>query len=137
MGKEVLFFLHGCCHYFALALAEKYGYPIVLWLDNDFEDLDGTTCLVHAFNMVETDSGPIFVDVRGTTHDINDIIEVFGLNEEPDLVGLTADEARGVLSCIGASFSDECVLRMAKRYIRENDGRFRVVLAETREAEAV
>ncbi|MGU8835472.1 hypothetical protein ACV3UL_14415 [Clostridium perfringens] len=72
---DALYYLHGLCHEFALALNETLGYEIVLWVNYD-EDISCNK-LVHAFNTFEHKGTHYYVDVRGITDNIKDIIDEF------------------------------------------------------------
>lgn len=76
-------YIHGWCEYFAQALHEEFGYPIVKMRDS-FEEENGTYGkhgAIHMFCM----NGNNFIDVRGTTSNFTKFFEPYedeGTEEE-------------------------------------------------------
>lgn len=63
--EDISVFLHGACGVFALALHEKFGYPIEALLDGTGEPLWDS--LVHIYCPVEVHGRQGYADVRGIT----------------------------------------------------------------------
>lgn len=83
--------LHGECQEFALALNKIFDYKIIIWIDYD-QDIDGDA-LLHAFNAIEVQGEIYYIDIRGITDNIIDIMESFDYWEKPDLYLYEYDEA--------------------------------------------
>ena len=64
---------------FSICLAKKFGYNINILVKYDYEL--GRDVLVHAYNSTIINGKEIFVDARGITSDIDDILE-FADNKE-------------------------------------------------------
>lgn len=63
-------FLHGYCFEFARHLHELYGYQVECIYGEDGS-------LIHAYCVIEKDSKPLFIDIRGCTDDWEDFTEEF------------------------------------------------------------
>ena len=103
-NKEIdaLYYLHGLCHQFALALNEIFEYNIVLWINYD-EDIE-SDALVHAFNMFEYEGKQYYADVRGVTDNLKDIIGEFDYSEEIVApFGYNNKKAKVILKNLGLS----------------------------------
>ena len=68
-------FLHGYCDEFAYYQAMKQGYSMVVW----YQLNEITQCfeLIHVFNQFERDGVTHYMDIRGVTTEINQILEDF------------------------------------------------------------
>ena len=64
-------YLHGYCDDLAMYLAEKFNYGVIVWAN--FHEETGKFQLIHAFNFHEANSQRQYIDVRGTTKNIDDI----------------------------------------------------------------
>lgn len=111
MHEEEL--LHGICHYLALALAEKYNYKIILWLDYDLEIEKDV--LIHAFNI--TNEGK-FIDYNGITNNIENIIGEFDYNEKPVICGLTIEKTKLILNRLEISYNNQETIKFVNKYIK-------------------
>ncbi len=98
-------YLHGCCDDFALALNDVFGYEIVLWLGKN-RDFGGLR-LIHAFCSFEHEDTIHYIDVRGVTDGINDIVSEFDYWEEPKFITCTRSEAIKALRSIGIMSLDD------------------------------
>lgn len=97
---NAFYYLHGICHEFALALNEIFGYDIVLWINFD-EDIH-SNALVHAFNTFTYNGKQYYVDVRGITDDLNDIIDEFDYYEDLiDVIGHNKKDSQNILKELG------------------------------------
>ncbi|MFW5962424.1 MAG: hypothetical protein ACOCQR_02300 [bacterium] len=98
-------FLHGFCDDFAIVLAEKFNYRLILWIDYDW-DIDKDV-LVHAFNVCTVDGKTYYIDVRGITDDLDEIMSDFPHFEEPRLTSpLDIEEAMEVLEALNVPRSN-------------------------------
>lgn len=88
-------YLHGNCHEFSIALNNKFGYPIILWIE--FNDEIEGEILVHAFNIIKHDSKVYFVDVRGITDDINMLTNEFDFSEDVNINELSLEDTLNIL----------------------------------------
>lgn len=117
-NKEIdaLYYLHGLCHEFALALNEILGYEIVLWINYD-EEIN-SNALVHAFNTFEYEGKKYYADVRGITDSLDDITNGFDYYEElVEIFGHNNKEAKDILHKLGLNtdINDE-VYEIIKAY---------------------
>jgi len=94
-------YLHGCCDDFALGLNNLFGYKIILWTEISTES--GHTVLIHAFNVFKFRGKDYYVDIRGITDSINDIISEFDYYEEPSFITYDRNEAVKKLRSMGIS----------------------------------
>lgn len=102
-NKEIdaLYYLHGICHEFSLALNKIFGYDIVLWTNYD-EDVKSYV-LVHAFNMFQYKGKQYYADIRGITDNLEDIINEFDYSEEIlDPCGCNSKEAKRIFKKLGS-----------------------------------
>jgi len=83
-------YLHGRCHFFALALNKALGFPIECLWDNEawFEDGDPSPALVHAY-CIRPDGTR--VDAQGTLTREAALENYAELVEEPEFVVTTAE----------------------------------------------
>lgn len=103
-NKEInaLYYLHGICHEFSLALNEIFGYDIVLWVNYD-EEIEGNI-LIHSFNIFGHEGKTYYADVRGITDNIENITEGFDYLEEIESpFGYNNEVAKSILKEIGLS----------------------------------
>lgn len=84
-------FLHGNCHTFAIALAEKLKCRVGLWTEYD-EDME-CEVLVHAFAIETVNGITSYIDVRGRFYEFYDIVDGFDYIEEPTFVELSIKDA--------------------------------------------
>ncbi|MDF2880234.1 MAG: hypothetical protein K0R54_791 [Clostridiaceae bacterium] len=97
---DAFYMLHGICHEFALAINEVYGYNIVFWVNYD-EEIE-TNVLIHAFNVFKYKDKQYFVDIRGVTDNLEDIINEFDYFEEiSEPVEYNNKNAKKVLKKLG------------------------------------
>lgn len=68
-SRDAYKFLHGYCDEFAGVLSDRFGYKIVTAIEGGF--------LTHAFAMTEQYGKKIYIDIRGYTDDIGEIMEEF------------------------------------------------------------
>ena len=93
---DALYYLHGACHQFALALNQTLGYEIVLWINYD-EDIECNK-LIHAFNTFKYRGNRYYVDVRGVTDNLKDITDEFDYFEEMnDPISYNNKKAKNIL----------------------------------------
>lgn len=128
-GVPMSVFPHGRCEHFALTLAERYGYKVMIWMDGDGE---GNSFFTHAFNTTEIDGRTVYIDIRGVTDNWDDITDGFDYWEhlEPDCVGaLTLKEAEAAMDELGIVHDDENLLAAARKFVEEHDEVYRVSAA--------
>ena len=101
-------FLHGSCQLFALALQKKYGYSALnLQIKNNLNS--------HYFCQSNYKGKNVYIDVRGITTDLNDVIFEFTSGNNDYKIDLYEFADESILSK-----SDEHGLEFAEQIIEES-----------------
>jgi hypothetical protein len=74
--REMNYYLHGYCDEFAYALANKFGYNIVLFCASDGDKFKN---IVHAFCVKEVNGKNVYIDIRGKSRltSLSDIMDIY------------------------------------------------------------
>lgn len=97
-GETALYFLHGVCGVFALALHNIFGYQIEVAAEMNMDGAPWEERIVHIYCR---DNQNNFVDVRGVTNDEDLFIESFEdffVPKYGDYLDIQAEELRSFLS---------------------------------------
>lgn len=112
-------YLHNLSYEFALALSEVFDYYIVLWIVYDCEKKENI--LVHAFNVFYYKDREYYVDVRGVTDNINDILNGFNSYRKIDNpIIYNSKQAKGILKKLNLDTDISDMIYKVIEYYKSN-----------------
>lgn len=119
--NSLMSYLHGDCHTLALTLSELLNYKIILLIEYD-DDIK-TNALVHAFNVTNVSSQTYYIDARGVTKNIDDILNSFDMWDEPDIYHWNYGEAYQILQSMGINYNNSEFLN---KYLLKNINKYKI-----------
>lgn len=119
-NESALYFLHGVCGVFALAIHDRFGYHIEVAAE---ENIDGTSWGNRVIHIYCRDSNDNLIDVRGITNNeelFMECFEDFFVPKYGDFFELSADELRKFLTACMSKEELDWLYHAAMRLIEEN-----------------
>ena len=124
---KAFYYLHGLYENFALALNEKYGYDIEFMMSYD-EEIEHDV-LDHAFCKTNIDGKDYFIDIRGITDNIDDILDGFDYFDvlENTFMIMDREQALNFLEDLHININEDNIKPLIS-YLEENNERYDIKL---------